>query len=58
MPLEFQKEVRECGAEKIFEEKMSENSPILTDFKRINPPTSASPKQDKLKEIHAQIHHD
>lgn len=30
----------------------------MTKDKLINPASSASPKQDKLKEIHAQIHHD
>lgn len=43
---------------KIVEEITTKRSPILTKDKLINPASSASPKQDKLKEIHAQIHHD
>ena len=43
---------------KLFEENMTESSPILTKDKLINSTSSKSPKQDKPKEIHAQIRHD
>lgn len=56
MPLVFSKEMRQCGAqkkEKCLKEKMTESAANLTKENLINPISSASLKQDKLREINA-----
>ena len=56
VPLVFPKEMRQCGAKKkkkCLKEKMTESATNLTKENLINPVSSASLKQDKLREINA-----
>lgn len=48
-------EEKVIGTEKIFEETLTENFPILV--KDINLQIQMKPKQDKLKEKHVEIRH-
>ena len=54
MPLVFPKEMRQCGVKKKKKkEKMTESATNLTKENLINPISSVSLKQDKLREINA-----
>lgn len=53
VPLVFPKEMRQCGVKKKKKEKMTESATNLTKENLINPISSVSLKQDKLREINA-----